>query len=402
RQVKVLSLVFLILLLAACQQDNEAKVVIESSEETEEVEAEETVEEVNPHEGKETKPVSEIEKNELYRWEIDAEKVVVLTKKTGEIQENDAPSMIGEEGDRLFDGVAELYLVYEEEEEGYLEDTIELYLLNLDRPFADSYSFAEGSILDLFQSESSNLRSHRTWYFANEQLNQVTFEDETELISTNNKFKFIDDVYMQSYVYDNAGMGEYGVGWHFHTWELDSDDFTFTNFAHKAYTDDEEFGWETGEFMVEEWNEFEDAFIPFPRLTLTKKDIKLIEKGSLIDKSIKLGDSVDKLKRQHEGETDYLLEDYYNGAALISYSPHFSYLYDEADKGIVSIFLAGDALTNDVASIRELLGEPTLSEFSDMDNIYFEEFTIENKVLTMNYDENQVISLQLSTRLMKE
>lgn len=402
RQVKLFSLIFFALVLAACQNDEEAKRLDVSMEETEEVEAEETVEEENPHEGKETKKVSEIEKNELYRWEIDSDKVVVLSEKTGEIQENDAPSMIGEEGDQLFDGVAELYLVYEGHEEGYLEDSVELYLLNLDRPFADSYPFGEGVILDLFQSESSNLRSHRTWYFSNEQLHRISFESERELISTNSKLKFIEDTYMQSFSYDNAGMGEYGLGWHFHTWEWDSEEFTFTNVAHKAYTDDEEFGWETGELMVEEWNEYEDFYIPFPQLTLTKKDIKLIEKGSLMDKSIKLGDSVDKLKHQHEGETDYLLEDYYNGAALISYSPQFSYLYDEGDKEIVSILLAGDALTNDVASIRELLGEPTVSEFSEMESLHFEQFTIENNVLTMYYDENKILSLEISPKPKKE
>src|SRR5699024_810816 len=153
------SLIFFALVLSACHNDEEVKRLDESMEETEEVEAEETVEEENPHEGKETKKVSEIEKNELYRWEIDSDKLVVLSEKTGEIQENDAASMIGEEGDQLFDGVAELYLVYEGHEEGYLEDSVELYLLNLDRPFADSYPFGEGVILDLFQSESSNLRS---------------------------------------------------------------------------------------------------------------------------------------------------------------------------------------------------------------------------------------------------
>src|SRR5699024_4268602 len=101
--------------------------------------------------------------------------------------------------------------------------------------------------------ESSNIRSHKIWHFADEQLERVTFSDEEDLLISNNKLKFLDESYMQSYTYDNAGMGEHGVGWHFHTWEWDESEKNFTNIDHKAYTDAEDFGWELGEMIVEDW-----------------------------------------------------------------------------------------------------------------------------------------------------
>src|SRR5699024_3045576 len=119
RKFSLILFLSIVIILTACQNNEENN---RSNNSIDEEVEEQAAEEENPHEGKDTLSLSDIEKNELYRWEIDSEKAIVLVNKDGEIEENTAPSMLGEEGDELFSGSVAFYLVYDGEDEGYLED----------------------------------------------------------------------------------------------------------------------------------------------------------------------------------------------------------------------------------------------------------------------------------------
>lgn len=386
----LIGLVLTIVLITACNSK-----LVDTSGELEDAQNKDEKRAETPHEHKQTKPLAEIAANELHRWQIDHGKEIALVKKSGEIEVNEAISMAGDEGDKLFSGVAELYLILDGADEGYLEDEIELHMLNLDREFSSTYQIADKTFIDIFISESSNIRSHRLWYFTNGELKRVTFDDEKELYASNNKLKFIDNEYMQSVVYDNAGMGEHGIGWHFHTWIWEADNDRFNEYNHRTYTDDQEYGWEIGEMISEDWYEYEDYYVQFPRITFTEKDVKLMKRGMLVDKSVQIGDSIDKLVERMTRESDYVEEDYYNGGKYYSFSTPFSYFYDEQSQEIHLIYISGAALTNDVQSIRQLLGEPIESSFSDMENVYVDQFIVGDYMVTMDHDEGEVHSLGL-------
>lgn len=393
RYYKLIGLVLTIVLMTACNNK-----LVHTSGELEDTQSKDEKQVEHPHEHKDRKPLVEIIANELYRWTIDNDKEIVLVKKSGEIEVNESLSMVGDEGDEMFSGVAELYLILDGADEGYLEDEVEMYMLNLDRTFSDTYQFAEKTFIDIFISESSNIRSHRLWYFTNNQLQRVTFDGEKELYTSNNTLKFIDNEYMQSVVYDNAGMGEHGIGWHFHTWIWEADHNRFSEYDHRPYTANQEYGWEIGEMIAENWYEYEHYYVQFPRITFTEKDVKLIEQGMLVDKSVQIGDSIDKLFERMTQESDYVEEDYYNGGAYYAFSSLFSYFYDEQLRDIHIILMAGTALTNDVQSIRQLLGEPIESSFSDMENVYIDQFIVGDYMVKMDHDAGEVHSLELSIK----
>lgn len=386
----LIALLLTLTTLAACQTDD-----VEQATATDE-KSEETKEEKNPHEHKATASISEIEEDELYRWEIDAERDIVLVNKSGEIETLDQMSMLGKEGDRTFEGTAELYLVYEGEEHGYLEDEVDLELVNLDREFASSYSFADNTIIDLYKPESSVIDAHHLWYFDGQDATRVMFEDEEELYVSSSTLKFIDDEYMQSYTYDNAGMGDTDIGWHFHTRKWDEETHSFTSFDHQSFTADETFGWETGEMEVEQWNEYKDYYIHFPRITMTEEHIELMAQGSLIDDSIKIGDPIDELVKQMSQQSDYVSEDYYNGAPYYTFFTPYTYLYDESSRNINTILMAGTVLTNDLSSLRNLLGEPKEEPvYSEMEDSYIEEYIVGDYSIMLSSLDDELLALEL-------
>src|SRR5699024_900444 len=122
RYYKLIGFVLTIVLMTACNSK-----LIDTSSELEDAQNKDDKQAENPHEHKKTKPLVEITANELYRWQIDNDKEIVLVKKSGEIEANEAISMAGDEGDELFSGVAELYLILDGSDEGYLEDEVEMH-----------------------------------------------------------------------------------------------------------------------------------------------------------------------------------------------------------------------------------------------------------------------------------
>lgn len=67
-----------------------------TNEEVIEESNEEVEEKPNPNEGKPTKSREEIEKEALYRWQIEEDMEIVLTREDGEISRHDITSAIGE------------------------------------------------------------------------------------------------------------------------------------------------------------------------------------------------------------------------------------------------------------------------------------------------------------------
>lgn len=389
----LVGLALLLLLLSACQS---SPVNTEETEEERTTEEKAKIEKKNLHENKETKLVEDIEADELYRWEIGADQTIILTNKSGEIERVDAPSMLGDEGDQLFEGVAAFYLVEAGDEHGYLEGEVELESFNIDRSFAGIYHMADHALINLYQSESSSLRSHRFWYYSDYALEQVTFEDEEILYANSSNFKVIEDEYMQSLSYDNAGQGDTGIGWHFITWLWDEKSGSFTEFDRTNFTSDQEYGWEIGEVTAEEWHTYDDYYVNFPMFTMTKLDVARIKKGILVNQRVRIGDLIDPFVEEMSRETDYVADGYYNGGPYYSFNTPFSYFYDELSREIFGISMDGYALTNGLQSLRQLLGDPiTGPEYSELEDNYFEEYIIGQYKVTLYSDEGELLYLQM-------
>src|SRR5690606_37736084 len=96
----------------------------------------------------------------------------------------------------------------------------------------------------------------------------------------------------------------------------------FTTYHTTQYVQDNMYGWESGEYNTQLWHEHEAEYISFPHITLTDAFAELVEKGMLLDNSIHLGDSIDRVLEEFP---DYLHHDYYEGGYYYAYPGGSSY-----------------------------------------------------------------------------
>lgn len=112
-------------LLAACQQSNDRLTNEATNTNIQEEEK------PNPHEGKPTKSVEAIKEASLLDWELDDGLMIYLVNVDGTINRHESSTGYGLEGEEFFTGQAALYLVYDGDEIGYLQEEAEIDILNL-------------------------------------------------------------------------------------------------------------------------------------------------------------------------------------------------------------------------------------------------------------------------------
>ena len=60
--------------------------------------------------------------------------------------------------------------------------------------------------------------------------------------------KFIEDHYLQTYIYNDGSDESEGIGWFYTTWQWNATAHDFTTYDTTQYIQDDIYGWESGEY----------------------------------------------------------------------------------------------------------------------------------------------------------
>ncbi len=330
----------------------------------------------------------------LYVLPLDASKEVV-----------EFSSAFGIEGDQQYEGTFAFYLAEVDGENGVLQEALSIsaenIVINLHEerfPFKE-YTFGEQTIVSLAQIESSNSSYLNMWLYAEGELKEIQIEDGLYLGTSTRNLKFIGNNYMQSYTYFNGMVdSDEGVGWTFSTWKWNPQNYRFSEYTTESFTDNEDFGWETGEQLIQHWNDYEQYYVPFPELTFTKKTKKLAMNGMLMKDSIRIGIPIDKVLKKYP---DYMWTDYYEGGEFYAYPGGFSYFYDEITRGVSYIILDGRSLTNELGELEDILGKSIDSGYDDYEEVYYQTYLLGDYTLKVTSTESDEI-LSIWYHLTKE
>src|SRR5699024_5284048 len=241
---------------------------------------------------------------------------IVLTNEDGEIDRHDITSAMGEEGDEFFVGAAGIYLIYDGDDLGYLQEEVDIDMLNLhERGFLEAFHLDEAEFIGWTNPIATNIHELFLWTVKEEELFATTFDEEQEMSVSTATIKTSGDKQIQFYRYLNQDP----VGYHFYTYDWDEKKNNFTEVAHSHLSmDDKEFT----NLVVEAWKTDEAFFIKEPEGTsakshiFTEDDIALLQEGKLVDESIQLGDSIGKVLQLNGLPAEM---SYYSGSPSISY-----------------------------------------------------------------------------------
>lgn len=337
----------------------------------------------------ETIPIEKIKEDTLYSWKVQDEELY-LVADGGTTEVIDTSSLFGEEGDKQYNGNLAFYLVDGAHGvlQGHLTADLEAVSINLDRSPFKMYTFGNQTIITWINPEAVNSNTLTMWSYIDGQLQQVTFEGEPQLGITGNQVKFIEEHYLQTYIYNNGSDENNGIGWFYTTWRWNATARDFTAYDMTQYIQDDAYGWESGEYNTQLWHEHEADYIAFPHITLTNDFADWVKKGTLLDNSIHLGDSIDMVLGKNP---DYMYTDYYEGGA--------SYFYDELTREITFLTLNGRVITNDLDSIIDILGEPIESDYDDYEKTNYAIFHVGEYRLKVDSSEaGQVSGFWLSAQ----
>ncbi|WP_342508801.1 hypothetical protein [Sporosarcina sp. FSL K6-2383] len=381
KRYPIVLLICSILLLSACQEET-IKQPLEQDIPTEVEEKQEVVQE--------TTPIEKIKENALYSWEVqDAARTarLYLVSDDGTTTENG----------KQYNGNLAFYLV--EGTHGILQEHLasglEAASIDLDKSPFKIYTFGDQTMMTWIASDEAAGNTVTMWIYTGEEMQQVTFEGEPQLLITSDQVKFIEDHYLQAYLYNDGSDESKGIGWFYTTWQWDATTHDFTTYDMRQYVQDDMYGWESGEYFTQLWDEHEAEYISFPHITLTDEFAEVVKKGMLLNNSIHLGDSIDRVLEEFP---DYLHHDYYEGGNYYAYPGGSSYFYDEATREITYITLDGTLIINDLSSLITILGEPVESGKDEMADTNYMIFHIGDSRLKVDGNESgQVHEFWLTT-----
>ena len=309
--------------------------------------------------------------------EEDVQPIGVPIEEITEIASHSWAVQDGENNARLY-LTGDLFYVADETV-GIAQD--HLAVIDRDTSLYQQYIFDDKTILASFTSEGSLTM----WIYIDGQMQQITFDEQPQLILTGNEVKFIEDQYLQTYYYTDE---DDSIGWIYTTRIWDEENYSFTTVDTATYLQDDAFGWETGEFLTQSWHEHAADYVAFPHITLSDEFAEHVSEGMLLNNGIHLGMSIDKVL---EESPDYLHHDYYEGGPYYSFPGGSSYFYDEVTREITFITLNGGMITNDYDSMLAILGDPIESGYDEMESVDYAIFHIgENRLKVESHEFDQV------------
>lgn len=373
-------------------KENEKEKQVEQPVESEvEEQVEEQVEEgntdefVSANEGKTQRTKEELEEEKLYEWALNEEITAFVVQEGGEVSEMEHNSPFGETGDQIYSGAVSLYLVHEAFAEGFLQESIESVSLNLVTDFSEEGESLNGeSVISWTEIQASNSNVLSMWRYSENELKRVLFDGSNQIGVTNKKMRWIDEQHIQTYYYDNAGMGDTPIGWHYQTWKWIAAE-EFQQIDTRFFGNDVD---EVSLLINQKWNQEESSYFPFEtepveKITLTEGTIKLLTEGRFTTEGPKVGDSIIDFLLKSPAPTG---NDYYNGGRYYTVNDTV-YFYDELNGEITHIWVGSSQLKNELDEVRSLLGEPSYDGYVEYIDANMARYTIGDSYnLNIEYD----------------
>src|SRR5699024_12248254 len=130
------------------------------------------------NEGKETLSLDDIQDEMIYSWDLAGELSIYLVREDGEDDVYDMDSALGVKGDAYFEGDVSFYLVYDGDDLGYLQETVEDGHLDLTGRKLDAVRIGESDFLGWTKSEASVINSLYLFLVQDEELEQVALNND--------------------------------------------------------------------------------------------------------------------------------------------------------------------------------------------------------------------------------
>jgi len=391
---KWLGLLVVVVLLAACG-GNDAGNEVEAEEandvnEDNLTENNDEVEEEPAHvnEGKETLSLDDIQDEMIYSWDLAGELSIYLVREDGEDDVYDMDSALGVKGDAYFEGDVSFYLVYDGDDLGYLQATVEDVHLDLTGRKLDAVRIGESDFLGWTKSEASVINSLYLFLVQDEELEQVALNNDLSEpdIVTATQIKGIDDQYIQSFTYANAGEE---IGYHFFTYEWNPADKTFSEMKEATYLAGSDFV----DQLVSDW--YDSHIYPaFGQYRIDEKTEDELKKGYLFTDEIKLGDRLVTI----ENDDSFNLRKSFNRGAetyIVNYQYEIFREGYDFDGTIKNIIYFSNMIDQSYSEIVDVLGEPESNDYMEMDDAYLAKYIYGPHVLEIMHNHDHVFVLEL-------
>ena len=374
--------------LAGCQQDGgkteteEQHEVIDKEAAVKNVEKEEKV---HVHEGKELRTRDELEEHALLTWDVADDLAVYVVKEDGAVDTFEHTTALGEAGEEYFSGKVSLFVVYKEDEVGYLQDELDQAMIRLDESALKPFTIGENTFIGWTTNETSTASSIRLWVLQNEELKPVQIDEEDERMISHQTMKVIDDQYWQVYSYNNSDLNGGTIGWYFTTYKWNEEEAQFTTFAEEVIEND---AYDFGAEFIEEWHEDQDVYVNYGQLSITEDDVARMKNGIFLFDHIQIGRSIKEVEKYYGEPKDRF---YDRGAPAYSYQDGLVVVYDEVEEDVLVIMINGMAISNDLKNLRSLFGEPEFDQFLEGEGAYMVQYDLGQYHVNITYDEDENI-----------
>ncbi|MDW0116102.1 hypothetical protein QTL97_04085 [Sporosarcina thermotolerans] len=193
-----------------------------------------------------------------------------------------------------------------------------------------TYTFGEYTIFSLARQETTKLNLITAWAYDGEKLKEIQFDGKVEVQASHPTFRAIEDSYLQMYL-DSEDTMDAVPGWTFTTWKWHPEKMSFAFHFERSYTDQEEFGLASGEYLAGKWHEYQHFYLAFPQYTFTDQSTALLSEGMFINQNVQLGQPIDKLLQERN---DWVGHDYYEGGPYYEFPGGYTYFYNEGTQDV--------------------------------------------------------------------
>jgi len=343
---KMMGIVALIIVLAACSKTNEKSDSL-GKEETGSLKKEELLQELGNSideselQKKARYHVDLTEGNLVYRLYLFADDETSWVQESGTYEAN--------EGDVLYEGNYQVALGLKGEETFYVQDQLDLWGGNKMRWNATNPRTQKigDDILALYQPESSNIQSAVLLSIIGGEVKELTPQDGLFLTGS---LKQINDTTYQTALYSNS---DPGFGWSFFTYQREDDELKLVD---KISYDGESgaLSVEAGAYWYDLWVETEDFFVPYRDLKPDSTWLEEAKNGKLVGVSFQLNTQIQTIR---QAQPRVMEEGYYEGGPYLSY-PTETYFYSEIGENVIVLGLPGNRVGGTLKQFIQNVGKP--------------------------------------------
>ncbi len=341
---------------------------------------------LDANEGKNQLSIEDIEKDELFRWDLTEEVEAIVVKEEGEMTPHEELSLFGEAGEETFRGNVSLYLIHNEIEKGYLQQTIEGVQLNTTQSFKAKETFQQRPVIAWTEIVSEDLYLRSMWQYIDGELQMIQFGEATQIAVSAQDVQWIEDTYMQMNVVERYGVGQYEKQWIFQTWEWQENRFTLKN---ERIFKDTNLN-RLGEQVTQRWID-EGKVLPFEMVepetyTITKTALSTFEEGAFLDHQPKIGD--DLLEKIFD-MPPHIEQEVVKDGVTIMFSDGFTYTYEPDTFTVKSLSINGKQLTSSLAALRKVFGEEAANSYDVEEAVYTEKYVVGDYRVMMTYRKDE-------------